>query len=203
MNHLDLKGSSSLVNELPLKIMKIRRTAESLYLADEKIADKFSALIQRDLAKGSSAFVAEVNPGLGLLTERLLQTTIPKIHLYEPTSSFILPNSRLQSIINQHPDRLELRKANLLKMWDAAFLDFKDGGNRFQEMLKGIEKRNWDDEPYMKIVGAIANNKLIKHFMMSVIFQNSFVECGRVTLYLAMLPSDWVVRIFILLSIRL
>ncbi|XP_033218051.1 dimethyladenosine transferase 2, mitochondrial isoform X2 [Belonocnema kinseyi] len=189
--HLVEVGASSLVKELPPKLMKIRRTAESLYFSDEKVAKKFSSLISKDIVQGSSSFVAEINPGLGLLTEGLLQTKIPKIHLYEPTPSFILPNSRLQSLVYKNPLRLELRKANLLKMWDAAFMDLKDGGNRFQEMMKGIEKRKWNDDPYMKIVGAIANNKLIKHLTMSVIFQNSFVECGRVILFLAMPPSDW------------
>ena len=196
MNYLESNNSGSLINQISRKIMKMTSSPENLYLVERKAAEEFYKMIQSYLDESSSTFVAEINPGLGLLTEKLLQTRIPKIHLYEASSTFLMPNSNLQLLVNKNPERLEIRKCNLLKAWNAVFLDFKDDGQRLNEMLRGVEKKKWNEEPYMTVIGTSMNITLIKHLIMSVLFQNTYVENGRILLYLAIPPSIWLVRLF-------
>lgn len=98
-----------------------------LHLIDKDTAVKYVSLIKNDLSK-NMCYVAELNPGFGILTRELLNAGVPLIHLYEKHSGL---RKILKMICTQYPGKLDLisaRNSNIfgmLKFYESKVIDEK------------------------------------------------------------------------------
>ncbi|XP_051166497.1 dimethyladenosine transferase 2, mitochondrial [Leptopilina boulardi] len=189
--YLKSVNSEELINNMPNPMNRRSRNPAALFLIDSNLAEKIANKLEDALTSDPDMFIAEVNPGWGLLTENLLKKSISKIHLYETFEFFLNPNSRLQNIVKKNEERLELRKKNLFDLWTIVFRDFRGSTNDEEKLLKGTKIREWKDKPYMTVIGTITNESFIKHLIMSVLFQNTFMKRGRIVFYLMIDPIIW------------
>lgn len=172
----------------PEKYMRIQNARlDTMYLFEEETAKRFVDLIIDDLSKNMT-YVAEANPGAGVLTEKLLQAGVTNMHIYEPDESFypILGNLK-----KKYPNRLHIFKANLFKMSKLHYLDSQDNQSRVKSIFSHIKKTPWEEKSCMQVIGAIADFVFFKHLIMSVIFQSCFMSQGRTCFYLAIPPLFW------------
>lgn len=172
-----------------------KENTNQLYLIDKDTAAKFVSLIKDDLSK-NMCYVAEINPGFGILTRELLKADIPLIHLYEG-------NAKLQQLLEtfcvKYPEKLNLissRHTNFFGITKEIY-DNKIIDEKHQEYFKAVESKNWEDETYMQIIGASDYKYLFTFIIQSLIFRNttSFIFHGRPVFYIAILPSMWHVSI--------
>lgn len=157
------------------------------YLISESGAKNFVDLIIDDLSKNMT-FVAEANPGTGVLTRQLLEAGIKFVHLYEPNECFHPVLCKLQ---DKYPNRLEIRKKNIINMSRMYFMDLQDNKQRVNQVLKDVLCVPWEHESCMQVIGGVTDSTFLKHLIWSVVFRTSFMSRGRTSLYLAIAPSLW------------
>lgn len=159
----------------------------TLYLIDRETAVNYVSLIKTDLLK-NTCFVAEMNPGFGILTTELLKTGVPLIHLYET-------NKRLHHVLdivrNNYPNRLDLRHFNLAKIAQVFYVDKITGANRIEEILQDIEYKTWEDETSMQVLGTIKYEKFFNQLIKSLLYRNCLMAHGRPVFYIGVPPSMW------------
>lgn len=179
------------------KQLKLCMADGVLYLIDRDSAAKYLSLIKDDLIK-NTCFVAEMNPGYGVLTTELLKVDIPLIHLYEAKKDLY---PILNAIHNMYPGRLDLRTFNLFPICNSKFYKLKD--ENIQQIFEGVKNKEWEDETSMQIIGATSSKLIFSHLIQNLLFRNHFVSYGRPVFYLAIPPSLWHVSIsfFLLQSI--
>lgn len=197
MNHAVVNHVQSIhpdiVDVCPNNFMKTLTTNTNvLYLIDEKTATKYVSLIIKDLLK-NTCFVAELNPGFGILTEKLLQAGVPLIHLYEAKKELY---TMLEKIHNIYPDQLDIKNINLLNIAQMLYRDRHTDGKEVQEVLQDVKHKKWEDETYMQIIGATNSSSFFRHLINSLIFRNSFMTNGRPVFYIVIPPSFYHVGIF-------
>lgn len=90
-NSPEYKG---LMEQLPRSLLKKYKTPESMYLINKKTAKEIAKTIKSHLKNSP---VVEVNPGLGLLSEELLQVHKGPHFFYESSSHF-LPHLAVSSL---------------------------------------------------------------------------------------------------------
>lgn len=163
------------------------KTSDVLYLVSESGAKNFVDLIIDDLSKNMT-FIAEANPGTGVLTGQLLEAGIKFIHLYEPNECFYPILLKLQ---DKYPNRLEIRKKNIMNMSKLYFMDLQDNKERVNDILKDVLYVPWENESCMQFIGGVTNFMFLKHLIWSVVFRTSFMLRGRTSFYLAIAPSLW------------
>ncbi|XP_014610485.1 PREDICTED: dimethyladenosine transferase 2, mitochondrial isoform X1 [Polistes canadensis] len=173
----------------PKKYMKIITGKGNIfYLMEKNTATKFVQLIINDLSKDMS-FVAECNPGIGILTEELLNAGIKKIYAFETNHCFYPKLNELQT---KYPNRLVIRNANLFEMSKLHFMDQQDNMNRIKTILNDIPDVPWENEStYMQVIGVCTNIKFFKHLLLALVFRNSCMKFGRPSFYTAITPSLW------------
>ncbi|KAK2581704.1 hypothetical protein KPH14_002191 [Odynerus spinipes] len=193
INHENLKSHVNNINPTfaevcPAKYMKTNiKIIDTLYLMEEKTAEKFSNLIIDDLSKNMT-YVAEANPGIGLLTEKLLNAGVTRIRAYESQECFFPALRQLQK---KYSSRLDIIKGNLFKMSKLHYMDSHDQKGRVKSMFKDTKPVLWSDKTYMQVIGAVADFVFLKHLILCVIFQSCFMSNGRPCFYLAIPPSMW------------
>lgn len=166
-----------------------------LHLIDKDTAAEYVSLIKDDLSK-NMCYVAELNPGFGVLTRELLKVGIPLIHLYE---GYLRLHKVLEAICKEYPGRLNLitsKHANLFGI-TRAFYDDKITDEKFQYIFETIKGKNWKDETYMQVIGASDSIHLFTFIIYNLIFRKGFMMHGRPVFYIAILPSLWHVSISI------
>jgi len=164
-----------------------------LYLIDEKTASKYVSLIMKDLSK-NTCFVAELNPGFGIVTKKLLKAGIPMIHLYEGREEF---HPILKKIHDIYPGRLNIKNFNLINI--SKILSLKNRSKdkkQIEKVLQDVKNKKWEDETYMQIIGTINSSSFFRHLIYSLIFRNSLMLYGRPVFYIIVPPSIWHVSIF-------
>jgi len=167
-----------------------------LHLIDKDTATKYVSLIKNDLLK-NMCYIAELNPGFGVLTRELLKVDVPLIHLYEGHSGL---HEILETICKKYPGKVKLissKNSNLFGI-TRAFYDDKITDEKYQDKFKAIESKNWEDETYMQVIGASDSRNLFTFIIHSLIFRNGFMCHGRPIFYIAVLPSMWHVSISVL-----
>ncbi|EZA51932.1 hypothetical protein DMN91_006978 [Ooceraea biroi] len=181
--------NSDMSNVCPKEYMKsLGINTDVLQLIDEEAAAKYVSLIIKDLLK-NTCFVAEINPGFGIVTKRLLEAGVPLIHLYEARKDFHPILEKIQSI---YPDRMNVRNFNLVNIGQLLYRDRHTGGNQVQEnVLQNVENKKWEDESCMQIVGATNSSAFFRHLINSLIFQTSLMSNGRPVFYIMIPPSFW------------
>lgn len=183
VNHVNTKG-----NIYPRKFMKIKKKyTDILYLIDKKDAKKFTDLIIDDLSKNMT-YVAEANPGTGVLTEQLLKAGVNTIHGYEPNKCF---HPILNELKDTYPNRFHLKTGNLFNISKLYYMDCLDKKQRVETLLEDIKKVSWEDNTCMQVIGAVANIIFLKHLILSVVFQSCLMSRGRTCFYLVLPPSIW------------
>lgn len=89
-----------LIKQLPKSLLKKYKNPESMYLINKKTAKEIAKTIKSSLDKSP---VVEVNPGLGILSEELLQVHRGPHFMYECSTHFIphlsVSNFRSSNII--------------------------------------------------------------------------------------------------------
>ncbi|CAL1679509.1 unnamed protein product [Lasius platythorax] len=176
-----------LVNVCTKQLKFCKRDVDMLYFIDRDTAVQYVSLIKNDLLK-NTCFVAELNPGYGVLTTELLKVNVPLIHLYEAKKDL---HPILNAIHKMYPGRLDLRNFNLLRISNLLYKDKLKGENQVQGIFQGVENKKWEDETSMQIVGAMSSNMFFHHLIQSLLFRNCFMSHGRPVFYLAVPPSLW------------
>lgn len=172
--------------------------ADVLYFIDRAAAVQYVSLIKNDLLK-NTCFVAELNPGYGVLTTELLKNDVPLIHLYEAKKQL---HPILNAIHKMYPGRLDLRSINLLNVCKLFYKDRNKVENQMQGIFQGVENKKWEDETSMQIIGAISNKLFFHHLMQNLLFRNYYMSHGRPVFYLAIPPSLWHVSISFFFSLK-
>lgn len=162
----------------------------SLCLVDSRVAAEFSSLIMNDLSR-DMCFVAELNPGIGILTTELLKGGVPLIHLYEERKEF---DSVLKNLSNIYSGRLNRKRFNLLKINTLMYLDKITNKDEVVKAFQGVESKKWRDE-CMQVIGATNTTNFIRHITYSLLFRNSYMTYGRTVFYMAISPTIWHVGI--------
>jgi hypothetical protein len=166
-----------------------------LHLIDKDTAAKYVSLIKNDLLK-NMCYIAELNPGFGVLTRELLKAGVPLIHLYEGNSKL---HEVLETICTKYSGKVNLissRYSNLFGI-TRAYYDDKVIDEKYQNSFKAIESKNWEDKTYMQVIGANDSKYLITFIIHSLLFRNGFMFYGRPIFYIAILPSLWHVSILV------
>lgn len=174
-----------LINVCTKQLKLCKTDVDVLYFIDRDSAAEYLSLIKDDLIK-NMCFVAEMNPGYGVLTTELLKVDIPLIHLYEARKEL---HPILNAIHNMYPGRLDLRNFNLITTCNS-FYKLKDE-SQIQQIFQGVENKEWEDETSMQIIGATSSKLFFHHLIQSLLFRNSFMSYGRPVFYLAIPPSLW------------
>lgn len=183
------KVSPDMAHMCSKELTDICRTkdARTLYLIDRETAVNYVSLIKNDLLK-NTCFVAEMNPGFGILTTELLKTGVPLIHLYETNKELY---HLLDIIRNNYPNRLDLKHLNLAKIVQILYIDKITGANKMEEILQDIEYKNWEDKNSMQVIGTIKSEKFFNQLIKSLLYRNCLMTHGRPVFYIGVSPSIW------------
>ncbi|XP_076637665.1 mitochondrial transcription factor B2 [Colletes latitarsis] len=164
------------------------KNVSQLYLINPNTAKEFVSLIKDDLLKNTN-HVIEMNPGLGLLTQELLNANVPFIHMYENQSNFY---NELTKLCNKLPERLSIKEANLIDisriMHSSNIIKSK---HNVYDLFNNVQSKEWEEESCIQLIGVVNKLGFINHLIMSTVFQTSLAMFGRPVLYLAISPSIW------------
>lgn len=188
INHV-YKVNPDMINVCTNQLKLCKTDIDALYFIDRNIAAKYVSLIKDDLLK-NTCFVAELNPGYGVLTTELLKADVPLIHLYETKKEL---HPILNAIHTMYPGRLDLRNFHLFAIYNF-FYKFKDE-NQIQQILEGVKSKKWEDETSMQIVGATTSKYFFYNLIQSLLLRNCFMTYGRPVFYCAIPPSLWHVSV--------
>lgn len=92
-----------------------------------------------------------------------------------------------------YPGRVELFSKDIYHAYSLKYLDHVDNGNRVEQLLRGVPKKDWSDEPVMTIIGAMPSSKFIKYLIKALALQTDFAKYGRVQIFAFMAPRDYTV----------
>lgn len=171
-----------------------------LRLIDKDTAAKYVSLIKTDLSK-NMCYVAELNPGFGILTRELLKAGVPLIHLYEGNSKL---HGILKTICAKYPGKLNIissKNSNLFGI-TRAFYDDRISDEKYEDNFKATENKNWEDKTYLQVIGVSSDNNLFRFIIYNLIFRNGFMFHGRPIFYIGILPSMWHVSISVFFSLK-
>ncbi|KAL6264138.1 hypothetical protein P5V15_004217 [Pogonomyrmex californicus] len=180
----DIVDVIKLMTCLPLKKTDTNR----LYVIDKNTAVEYVSLIKDDLLK-NTCYVAELNPGFGILTTELLKANVPLIHLYEGN---LILHEMLKTFCMKYPGKLNLTSVENTNFFGMARAYYDHiSTEKFQKVFENIKSKNWEDETYMQIICATDNRNLFVFIVYNLIFRKGFMLHGRPVFYIAILPSVW------------
>ncbi|KAG4074229.1 hypothetical protein HA402_001505 [Bradysia odoriphaga] len=185
--NLDESKNDSFIGKFPKTIPRKTQVnsldAHQLYLVNDETATKIAKHLTEsvDLSK---TFV-EANPGLGLLTNLLVQSEIADLRLFEAHSEF---SDDLQRYTEVHPNRVKLRNFDLITLHRSLYVDKLSGGNRNDRILSGLPSTEWENDTNFAMFGATGSSSFFWHLINSIVYQNSILALGRCELYMVM-PS--------------
>ncbi|XP_011166252.2 dimethyladenosine transferase 2, mitochondrial isoform X1 [Solenopsis invicta] len=160
-----------------------------LHLIDKDTAAKYVSLIKNDLLK-NMCYIAELNPGFGVLTRELLEAGVPLVHLYEGNLKL---HEVLETICTKYSGKVNLISSKYSNLFGItrAYYDDKVIDEKYQNSFKAMESKNWEDKTYMQVIGANDSKYLITFIIHSLLFRHGFMFYGRPIFYIAILPSLW------------
>ncbi|KYB26311.1 dimethyladenosine transferase 2, mitochondrial [Tribolium castaneum] len=179
-------------HDIPEKYFALKRLTppENLYLIDAQVAKKAVTYILPHITKNENQLVCETNAGLGLISGELLDSGVNLVRLYESCPDF---KEHLKTRFKPYKGRVELFTKDLFLLHRYEFIDKQDHGNRVEQLLKGVPKKAWEDEPAMTVIGTMANMNFIRFLMKSLVLQSFITTLGRMQLYVFMRPRDYIV----------
>ncbi|CAH2094591.1 unnamed protein product [Euphydryas editha] len=169
----------NVIDIVPKSLLRKYKAPETMYLINRNTAKDITDILKKYINK--DAPVVEVNPGLGYLTQELLQCQKNRIYLYETSNHFV---QFLRELKTQYPERIKYKIADFFGMWKLAFQDKMDNGNRINELLE--ELATDDKDRILSIVGAMPSLSFVKHLINTIVFHNAINHLGRPDLYIVM-----------------
>lgn len=155
-----------------------QRKYNNIYLINDKAAKQFVELIKDDLLKNMN-YVVQFNPGFGLLTKELLQASVSFIHLYESDAQY---SDHLNNLSEQFPNQFSIKilnKFSITKLLEHVTVNNDDA------LLSNRQKKKWEEESCLQIIGATIEATFIRSIIASTIFQTSIMMYGRPIFYFA------------------
>ncbi|XP_015120687.1 dimethyladenosine transferase 2, mitochondrial [Diachasma alloeum] len=177
-------GSAISVEELPFDVMRRTKNFTTLHLLDRDVSKAFASLIIDKIPK-EQTFIAEMNPGIGLMTQQLLDSGVSVVHGYDKFTEFM---QWLHPLSKRYPGRLHLRPFNLATIAKTDFLDGKINSRNMDKMFEGIRPRDWRGPPAIAVIGAVPNVNFFYSFQWSLVNQY-LSDYGRAVLFVAVSPS--------------
>ncbi|XP_054258110.1 dimethyladenosine transferase 2, mitochondrial [Macrosteles quadrilineatus] len=156
-----------------------------IFLIDKEVACDIMKKLQAHL-ETYSGHVIEIGAGAGVLTEELLKTQLQNLRIYEPDSDLY---DHLKKLIELHKSSARLIKADLQHLGNIIKSDALTNGDKMRMIFDGLPSLNWEDEPAVKVIGAMPNERFIAHIMLSITLQTGLCQLGRPELFL-MFPAD-------------
>uniref|UniRef100_A0A1B0FHF6 rRNA adenine N(6)-methyltransferase n=1 Tax=Glossina morsitans morsitans TaxID=37546 RepID=A0A1B0FHF6_GLOMM len=158
-----------------------------MYLANEETANLIDKQLDRFFKQSPCDTILEINPGICLLTKKLLnrEKQFKKIVLIESTTHFV---DRLQEMHYLYPDRVKFKQGDFLNIRKLVHMDKMDNGSRVVELLSDLPCKEYHDDTNMILFGAVGCYQFFKHLLNSIMFGNSFLNLGRAEMYLIMPP---------------
>uniref|UniRef100_A0A1A9VZA8 rRNA adenine N(6)-methyltransferase n=1 Tax=Glossina brevipalpis TaxID=37001 RepID=A0A1A9VZA8_9MUSC len=165
-----------------------------MYLANGETAKFIDEKLDPFLKQSRCDTILEINPGIGLLTRKLLdrEEQFKKIMLIETLSYFA---ETLQEMHNLYPDRVKFKQGDIINLRKLAYMDKIDNGSRVIELLSDVPYKQYNDESNMILFGAVGCIQFFKHLINSVTFDNSLLSLGRAEMYLVMPPPMYLVNL--------
>lgn len=135
-------NKNSILPLIPEKFLKrTKRIADQLYLTDEDVAE----IIFNEINKHcSTSTIVEVNPGIGLLTKKLMTKPLSQLILYESNEE-MYKNLDENIVQASSQDNILLKKGDFLNMWKLAYQDKLDNKDRLPTLLNELPKKIWKE----------------------------------------------------------
>nr|XP_033339269.1 dimethyladenosine transferase 2, mitochondrial [Megalopta genalis] len=182
------KINIKLKHNIPRWYKLVSTNATDMYLINDVVAKQFISLIQVDIKKNAS-HVIELNPGLGFITQQLLEIGIPFVYMYEREIKFI---DILTKLHNKFPNKLSLQNSNLFNLSKSMHINTTNKSiQNAYNLLKHVQKKQWNEESCMQIIGATNKDSFLRHLILSAVFRTCFMAYGRPIFYLVVPPSMW------------
>lgn len=145
----------------------------------------------------SNVPIVEINPGLGILTEKLLQIQeLNQLFLIDMNDSLL---TRLEQIQNSNKTTkskdISFIRSDFIGLWRLFYLDKINKTTKANDLLSALPKADWKDEVGMKIFLPIGSLAFFKHLILSIISGSSIATLGRQEFYAALPPRLYIVSI--------
>ncbi|XP_063981831.1 dimethyladenosine transferase 2, mitochondrial [Diachasmimorpha longicaudata] len=177
-------GSTINADDLPVDVMRRRSNFSTLHLFDRDVSKAFASLVIDEVPK-EGTFIAEMNPGAGLMTHQLLESGVSVVHSYEKFPEFM---KWLYPLSQKYSGRLQIRPYNFASLGKAEFLDRQVNSRIMKNMFEGLKPRDWQDRPAIAVVGAVPSVKFF--YSLQWTLMNQYLsDYGRIVLYVAVSPS--------------
>lgn len=194
-NHLRDLNLEHLMDLIPKKIVRRScRQHSALYLINYNVAKEFASMISKDLLK-NACFVIECNPGLGFVTQRLLDAGVPSINLYEKCEPFLQSKSTLMKLYIKHRERIHIKTMNFFDIWMILLRD-RINHDRFAEgFLIDAPCHEWKDKTSLQIIAQCPGRYLLSLLLHNFVKQTRLFELGRPVFFIAVPSINWKVDI--------
>lgn len=126
--------------------------------------------------------IIESYPGLGLMTRKLLSLQPKQILAHEPDPYF---RSIVKSLPIPPNVEFVLTEGRIFEL----FRPSSAAKKRLDKRLENFEKRKWDEDIAVQIVGVTASSYFLHFALHSVVHQNNLVSFGRPQLYMYVPPD--------------
>lgn len=87
-----------------------------------------------------------------------------------------------------------MRNIDLTSIWKMFYIDMLDNGTRIDDALKGVVKKEYEDESNIRMFISTCSLPFIKHLINAVVFQNSLIAYGRCEFFMCLPPPLYIVR---------
>ncbi|KAK7869249.1 hypothetical protein R5R35_000871 [Gryllus longicercus] len=185
LGYLKKSFSPEVINAVPHKYLRRNKNTDQMYLIVPDVADTIVQCMKDNILK-KNHIVLETNPGLGVLTKKLIDAGVEQLHLHEPSTTF---NKILKKFYSFDSDKVNIHSTDFLTLWKIHYQDKMDDGSRLQDILSHYPKMSWSEEPYLKIIGCIQSPNFIKHLILSIVFQSGIMTHCRPELYIIVPPT--------------
>lgn len=186
----------AILRSFPVKFMRRKyRYPEHFYIADPLAAEQLADLLLAD--HDADQPLVEVNPGPGLLTQRLAASgRVRDLRLFEANREF-MPALNARFVANaaddRHPHmRTTLRAGDMLNLYRMSYQDKMDKGDRIERFLAGLPRRDWTDGPNVRLFACVGSVNFFKHLISSTVLQNDLLAFGRPDMLLVLPPPLYV-----------
>ncbi|XP_026480269.1 dimethyladenosine transferase 2, mitochondrial-like [Ctenocephalides felis] len=179
-------------DQIPEKLFKYRRVApEGLYLINKDTAYDilFAILPYLQTSSAGESSLIEVNPGLGLLTDLLLNNWSREITLYEPNTQFVKALNALNEV---HRNRINLYYTSFYDVWKLSYQDKHTSSKKVAALLGDLPQIPWGKDFCSTIIGIAPSNSFLNHLITSLVFQHSLMMWGRHQFFLVITPRQYI-----------
>lgn len=191
----------AIMRSFPDKYLRKKyRYPETFYIADPQGAAQLEQLMFADAPANDQRTFVEVNPGPGLLTQRLVDGgRVRDLRLYETNREFVpaLLDRFVEGDAASENGEVscDLRTGDMLSLYRMSYQDKMDKGDRVTKFLADLPQREWSDETNMRLFACVGSVNFFKHLISSTVLQNDLMSFGRPEMMLVMPPPLYIVSL--------